>query len=313
MIPNRLIFIWLGAKFPWSGGIAIRSAYNVQKPESIWLVHEGMEQKGDGWDLVKDIPGLEVIPVKDSHFEGLNDNGLCLELFKTLKSPASRANLLRLALLYKCGGVYMDTDVIVVKELGGLMEQHGFVGVEPVALPAGLFKSINPFRWIYCGLQFAFREFCARLPGGYKLFRWAERGFSASVNNAVIGAEPGNETIRKAFQFIKEMPETERLKRYRLGTRLLQNVTRNKSSDSMLVLPAKYFYPLGPEISAHWFKAKTSNKLESLLQKETCVVHWYNSVEGRFLKTKVSAEWVKNNPTTAFSALANEVVNQNKN
>ena len=201
----------------------------------------------------------------------------------------------------------------VVKELGGLMEQHGFVGVEPVALPAGLFKSINPFRWIYCGLQFAFREFCARLPGGYKLFRWAERGFSASVNNAVIGAEPGNETIRKAFQFIKEMPETERLKRYRLGTRLLQNVTRNKSSDSMLVLPAKYFYPLGPEISAHWFKAKTSNKLESLLQKETCVVHWYNSVEGRFLKTKVSAEWVKKNPTTAFSALANEVVNQNKN
>ena len=167
---------------------------------------------------------------------------------------------------------------------------------------------MNPFRWIYCGLQFAFREFCARLPGGYKLFRLAECGFSAAVNNAVIGAEPGNATIHDAFQFIKTMPEKERLKRFRLGTRLMQNVTHNRSSDSMTVFPASFFYPLGPEISAHWFKAKTNNKLDKLILKNTRIVHWYNSVEGRFLKTKVSAQWVEQHPTTAFSALAKEVV-----
>ncbi|MBO7383728.1 MAG: hypothetical protein J6U07_03825 [Fibrobacter sp.] len=309
MIPNRLIFIWLGPKFPWSGGVAVRSAYKVQQPQSIWLVHEGLMQEGDGWDLIKDIPGLEVIPVQDSHFEGLDDDGLCLKLFKTLKAPASRANLLRLALLYKYGGVYLDTDVIVVKPFDNLMQQKGFIGVEPVALPADLFRSVNPFRWIYCGLQFAFREFCARLPGGYRLFRLAERGFSAAVNNAIIGSEPGNPTIRSAFEFIKKMPEAERLKRYRLGTRLMQNVTHNKSSESMVVLPARFFYPLGPEISAHWFKPKTSNKLDELILKDTCVVHWYNSVEGRFLHTKVSAEWVKENPTTAFSELSKEFIN----
>ncbi|MCQ2102923.1 MAG: hypothetical protein MJY98_06830 [Fibrobacter sp.] len=311
MIPNRLIFIWLGPKFPWSGGLAVRSAYNIQKPESIWLVHEGMKQEGDGWDLIKNIPGLEVIDVSDSHFEGLGDDGLCGELFHTLKAPASRANLLRLALLYKYGGVYLDTDIIMVRPFGELMNLKGFVGTEPVALPATLFKSVNPFRWIYCGLQFAFREFTARLPGGFKLFRLAEKGFSAAVNNAVIGAEAGNKTIVDAFEFIKTMPEEERLKRFRLGTRLLQNVTGNRSSDSMEVLPAPYFYPLGPEISAHWFKKNTAHKLNELILPETRVVHWYNSVEGRFLKTKVSAQWVKDQPTTAFSKMSEHVMQSN--
>ncbi|MCQ2097037.1 MAG: hypothetical protein MJY87_03720 [Fibrobacter sp.] len=310
MIPNRLIFIWLGPKFPWSGGLAIRSAYNIQKPTSIWLVHEGLRQDGDGWELIKDIPGLEVIPVSDSHFEGLGDDGLCGKLFHTLTAPASRANLLRLALLFKYGGVYLDTDIIMVKPFEQLMEQKGFVGTEPVALPASLFGSINPFRWIFCGLQFAFREFCARVPRGYGLFRAFEGLFSAAVNNAVIGSEPGNETITKAFEFIKTMPEEERLKRFRLGTRLLQNVTRNKSSDSMQVVPAPYFYPLGPEISAHWFKKNTHRRLNRLLRPETCVVHWYNSVEGRFLKTKLSRQWVEDHPDTAFSELSRLTLNE---
>lgn len=308
MIPDRLIFIWLGKTFPWTGGVAIKSAADIQKPKSIWLVHEGMETSGPGYDLIKDLPNLEIIPVENSHFEGLGDDGLCHELFHTLKSPASRANLLRLALLFKHGGVYLDTDVIVVKPFRDMLELHGFVGVEPVALPATLFKSINPFRWIYCGLQFAFREFCARIPNGFKLFRLLEFGFSAAVNNAVIGAEPGNATICKAFEFIKHMPEQERLKRFRLGTRLLQNVTKNKSCESMIILKAPFFYPLGPEISAHWFKNGSDQKLEQLILSDTRIVHWYNSVEGRFLKTKLTKEWVEKHPHTAFSKMADKYI-----
>lgn len=76
----------------------------------------------------------------------------------------------------------------------------------------------------------------------------------------------------------------------------------------MLILPARYFYPLGPEISAHWFKKHTDNKLDKLILKDTRIVHWYNSVEGRFLKTKLSEEWVKKNPTTAFSRMAQELL-----
>ena len=71
MIPNRLIFIWLGPKFPWSGGIAIRSAYQVHKPQSIWLVHEGMQQEGDGWDLIKDIEGRKSSPYRIRILTGL--------------------------------------------------------------------------------------------------------------------------------------------------------------------------------------------------------------------------------------------------
>lgn len=36
----------------------------------------------------------------------------------------------RLDILYKCGGIYMDTDVKLLKPLDGLLYQKGFVGVE---------------------------------------------------------------------------------------------------------------------------------------------------------------------------------------
>lgn len=88
--------------------MAMGSAWKIQKPESIWLVHEGLEKKGDGWDAIKDIPVLQLMEANDKNFEGLHDDGLCRSLFHTLKSPASRANLLRLALLYKEGGGYLD-------------------------------------------------------------------------------------------------------------------------------------------------------------------------------------------------------------
>ncbi|KAK7256889.1 hypothetical protein RIF29_30446 [Crotalaria pallida] len=42
------------------------------------------------------------------------------------------ANLIRLAMLYKYGGVYMDTDIIVVKNFSGLRNAIGAQSVDPV-------------------------------------------------------------------------------------------------------------------------------------------------------------------------------------
>jgi len=158
MIPNRVIFIWLGKSFPWSGAKAICSAWKNQKPESIWLIHEGLEKKGNSWEAIKNIPTLQLMEVSDKNFEALHDDELCLSLFRTLKSPASKAHLLRLALLYKEGGVSLDTDVMEVRPWNDLLHQLAFCGVEPVAFPNAICKSLNPFRSIQCRLLFAFHK-----------------------------------------------------------------------------------------------------------------------------------------------------------
>lgn len=283
--------------------MAMCSAWKIQKPESIWLVHEGLEKKGDGWDAIKDIPTLQLMEANDKNFEGLHDDGLCCSLFHTLKSPASRANLLRLALLYKEGGVYLGTDVIVVRPWNDLLHQPAFCGVEPVAFPNDIYKSINLFRWLQCGLLFAFREVCARSPHGYELFRLFEGKFYPAVNNAVLGAEPKNKLMERAFDTIRKMKPEDRLKRFQLGAPLIQKLTNNQSSPEMTVFPSSYFCPLGPEVSTHWFRKGTDTKLDDMIFADTRIVHWYNSVEERFLKTKLDRAWFEQHPDTAFAEM----------
>ena len=279
------------------------SASRVQQPQEIVLYHEGLQFSGEGWELVKDLPQLKLVPIEDSLFSDLPDSGFCLQLFHELKSPASRANLLRLAVLYRWGGVYLDTDVIAVKPWDELLNLPGFCGVEPVALPAYLFESFNPLYWMVCGLRYSWRYLCTFIPRGEQWFRLFERNYAMAANNAVIGAEPGNPLLQKAFTMIAQMDPATQRKRFRLGTHLLQQLTENRSSPHMTVFSSRSFYPVGPVVSCHWFCKGSARRLDKMLFPETKVVHWYNSVEARYLKEPLNAQWVERNPTTAFAEL----------
>jgi len=267
------------------------SALQVQNPKEI-IVYSDCELKNENF---------KCISINDST---LKDLEISTELYGKLKSPASKANLLRLAILYKYGGIYLDTDTIFVKPIDDLLNFRGFCGAETVALPRELFASINPFAYMACGLRFAWRFFCTYCPGGEQIFRKTERFFSQSANNAVLASEAKNPIIAKAFEIINSMPEKEKLKRYRLGTHLLQNITQNKSSEFMEVLPSSYFYPLGPEICRHYFLNGTAKRLNKMLLPHTRIVHWYNSVEHRFLSEPLNADWIKKHPTSAFAKMA---------
>jgi len=302
MIPNRIFFIWLGKNFPWSAGIAVLSALRVQKPEEV-AVYSDVELQGEGFDLLKNEKGIAFKIIDNSVFKDLGDDGICEELCNKVKSPASKANLLRLALLYKHGGIYLDTDTIFVKPIDDLLKFKGFCGTETVALPRELFKSINPFAYLVCGLRFAWRFFCTYCPSGEQIFRKTEKLFSQSANNAVLASEAKNPIIADAFNEINLMKEATRLRRYRLGTHLLQSITRNKSSEFMEVLPSCYFYPLGPEICRHYFLDGSGKRLNKILLPETRIVHWYNSVERRFLSEPLNAAWVEKHPSSAFTIL----------
>jgi hypothetical protein len=306
MIPNRIFFIWLGNNFPWSAGVAVFSALRTQKPEET-VVYSDIELQGEGFDLIKGEKGIVFKIIDSSIFKGLGDNGICEKLYNKLKSPASKANLLRLALLYKYGGIYLDTDIVFVKPIDDLLRFKGFCGTESVALPRELFESINPFAYIVCGLRFAWRFFCTYCPSGEQIFRKTEKFFSQSANNAILASEAKNPIIARAFEAINLMKESMRLKRYRLGTHLLENITQNRSSEFMEVLPSCYFYPLGPEICRHYFLDGTAKRLNKMLLPETRIVHWYNSVEHRFLNEPLSTAWLDKHLHSAFAKLVSLV------
>ena len=302
MIPNRVFFIWLGQNFPWSAGIAALSALRTQKPCEV-VVYSDVELQGEGFELTKTEKNIKFRIFDENLFEDLGDNGICKELCDKLKSPASKANLLRLALLYKYGGIYLDTDTIFVKNVNDLLNLKGFCGAETVALPAKLYNSVNPFAYIACAIRFAWRFFCTYSPSGEQIFKKTEGFFSQCANNAVLASEPKNPIIAQAFKEINLMDKATQLKRFRLGTHLLEKISKNKSSEFMEVLPREYFYPLGPEICRHYFLDGSAKRLNKMLFPQTRIIHWYNSVEHRFLKEPLNAEWIKKHPCSAFAEM----------
>jgi hypothetical protein len=304
MIPNRLIFIWFGARFPYGNLLALRSARRQFRPGEILLITDDPAGVRARLEECAKWPELRIESAGPRWFEGLpHVADLAKELFARDLKPAAKANLIRLAALYHLGGVYLDFDTITVRDPAPLLAKSGFCGAEPLALPAGLFGSPNPLRWAAAGLRLGARQLLANLSGGWKTFRALEKFYPAGANNAVMGAQARHPFLETCFREMAALPPRTRLRRFRLGTHLLQNAVKRGPRDGFEVLPPPYFYPLGPEISSHWFKPGTAARLDEMLFPETVVVHWYNSVESRFLKQELTPEWVAAHPDTALGEM----------
>jgi len=311
MIPNRVFFIHLGDYLPWSTGIAILSAKQIQNAEETILYIKN-EIHGEGFDLIKNKGILFKQIDEDSIFSGLGDNGICGNTYKILENYALKADLLRLALLYKEGGVYLDTDTITIKPWNDLLQYKGFCGQESLAFPKKLLdypqvKCSNPFLFLIAGFRYAWSYLCMNVPHGERVFRLAEGFFNLAVSNAVLASEAKNKLIEQAFAAINEMGEEERLRHFRLGPRLLQQITKNKSSEYMKVLPPAYFYPVSPNVIHRIFCKSSAKRLNKILLPQTRIIHWYNSIEKKYSQEQLNLKWIEKHPTSAFAKLAIDI------
>jgi hypothetical protein len=311
MIPNRVFFIWFGKELPWTTGLAMLSVKQVQNPEEI-VLYVDSEISGDGYDLIKGVPGIELKKIEDSLFCGLNDNGLIGNLFHNFKKLASKSDLLRYVLVYKFGGVYLDADTIAVKSWNDLLQYKGFCGLEAVTFPGDMYSSSNPIPYLLAGIRYLWRLLCARLPQGWRLFRPTEKLFRHCVNEAILGSEPGNKIVESFFTKISELKEKDFSMPACVGPHIVQKATGNKSSENMEALPSAYFYPLGPDISLQYFRKGSAKMLNKILYPQTRIVHWYNNVEKKYLHQELNQKWIEQNSTSAFAELARNVIDSSK-
>lgn len=92
-------------------------------------------------------PDYEIRQWNESNFD-VTENSYCHEAYKA-KKWAFVSDYARLKVLYKYGGIYMDTDVEVVKNLDGLLRYCAFSGFEsPKTIPTGIMGSERGNEWI---------------------------------------------------------------------------------------------------------------------------------------------------------------------
>ena len=114
-----------------------------------------------------------------------------------------------------------------------------------------------------------------------------------AVNNAVFACEPGHAFAMEFLMRMVEMPEDRKLVRFALGTHLLQHVVRDYEGDDLEVHRPSVFYPLGPEVSQHWFSDGTADDVDEMIQDDTYIIHWYASVRTKAIVPQLNPDSIR--------------------
>ncbi len=123
MIPNRIHFIFglqedFGGKpFSFLHYLSVRSAYDCNRPEVIRF-HYAYEPTGEWWERARQyVTPIRVEPPEQIHG-------------KKLVHYAHQADVLRLELILREGGIYLDTDVICLRSFAPLLKYDCVMGKE---------------------------------------------------------------------------------------------------------------------------------------------------------------------------------------
>ncbi len=294
MIPGLAHFVWLNAELPWLSQLSVHSAARHGGFDKL-VVHHDAALSPRAMAELSALSGVVLRPLDARELllaPGLGlPARLCNELYQRylgLKAPAARSNVLRIAILLREGGVYLDMDTLTLRELGPLRACAAFCGREHVAFPAisGARRRLPSAKEL---ARASVRGVLARTPGGWRVFRRLTRYYPLAVNNAVLGAHAGHPLLLELLERMAVLSPERFGRRYALGTHLLQNVLGEARDWDVSVLPPCAFYPLGPVMSEHWFRYTTQPDLDAVLAGDSYVVHWYASLRTRAQQLSLDA------------------------
>jgi len=311
VIPSIAHFVWYGTRLPYLHALAIRSAATHGGFDSVRLHHT---------DPLEPLPHVAALDeLRNFELVALDDRALCeqaggpllADLVSALQSPVARSNLVRTALVFRDGGVYLDMDTLTVRSFDEVRgTAAGFLGEEHIVFPQEVVSSWDPRVKAKAYLKTTVRDVYRRLPGGYRHFPRIERHYHRAVNGAVMGGVRGHPFYGAYLSAMTRVPRARWNKPHALGTHLLQRVYKEYAGDDLHAFPPPYFYPLPPEISQHWFRIYREgvDPLE-VLEPETCCVHWYASVRTKkIVKTMDETELRRVASQQLFAGLAARVL-----
>ena len=314
-IPSTLHFCWIGPNLAWAHGFALLSAAAQSGMGEIVLHHTDDLSVGPVQRALADAgvvcrriaPEALLAPAQAAL--GLDE--ALTRLYARLQSPVQQADLLRAAILYQQGGIYMDVDTVTVAALIPLLDAQQFIGAEWIVWPHRVRASRSPLVWAkHLGLD-ALRQALRRTPGGWRAFRAIEGWYVPAVNNAVMGGVAGAPLFAAALRAMAALPEADMPGPYALGPDLYQALLDSAVLPGLKIHEPACFYPLGPEISEHWFRPcrNAPAALSCLLSPQTRVAHWYGSVRTKPHVAVITPEFIRTHRARQlYSALVDATV-----
>ena len=293
-IPNQVHFIWIGSGFPWLYYLSILSAVNNGAFDKVFVHYTelGLDEK---WFSL--LSGLDDVIVKEMDFDVLFPSSDImlkkLGMQRTLidNNPVIQTNLLRYAILYLYGGIYLDFDVFVLRSFQSILKTirtSFFAGEEKILFPEYIIHPSgikNRFLKFRSRIIAQYRNLCKWIPHGYLLFK-SRKLYIPTVNQAILGSERRSMFITKTIEHLNSFSAADLNTYLKTGPFLFQKIVNCPDLHTHVeVLPTYCFYPVPPEMTKHIFRSYRRfdiNKFYNLDSSYT--LHWYSST---FRRSKV--------------------------
>lgn len=315
-IPPVAHFVWFGRSFPWLNWLAVRSAADRGGYERVLLHHEDDLSDAPHFRALAQDPRIECLRLD---FHGLLESvapvapGI-VEVGASLTDASQnnmKSDLARFALLWLHGGVYLDVDTVSIAALDDVRAAGGFFcGAHRLVWPWDVVRSRNPIRLGLAAVRSLGRDLLRRSPQGWRHFRRIEWLYPTEPNTGVLGSVPQHPVLLELLtRAARVSPQQLARSRGAVATDLLEEVVSGYQGDDLKVYPPEVFYPLGPEISEHWFRVHSPDKaprLAEVLGPNTRVVHWYASVRAKQIVPVFDASYVKANRTRQLLSALSE-------
>src|SRR5262249_7195408 len=239
-IPRHAHFIWLGRDLPWVNVLAVRSAAERGGFERVTLHHDEDLSAAPHYRALTGIDRVELRRLRlDDLIDGCGALAPALKAaYPKLPTPSIRKDLIRLAILYGEGGVYLDCDTVTVRSLEDLCgETEAFCGEERIVFPGTVKRSRNPAVQLLALFRNGLRDLLALWPRGWAAFRAIEGFYPRAVNNAVIGSAPRSRFVTRALERITELPPSVQTRLCGIGPHLLQELATQFTRPELVVHP----------------------------------------------------------------------------
>jgi hypothetical protein len=119
VIPRRIHFVYVGGRtFSFIHFLAVFTAWKVNRPDCIYFHHTEVPT-GQWWDKARAYLTLHrVEPVRQVHGNPIT-------------YPAHMADVIRLEMLQRFGGIYLDLDIVSLRPYAPFLQHEFVMGMEP--------------------------------------------------------------------------------------------------------------------------------------------------------------------------------------
>lgn len=233
------------------------------------------------------------------------------ELYCRISKPAILSDILRAAILYQQGGIYLDVDTLTIASIEPLLRDEQFIGLENIVWPYWVKTARSPLPWVRAIALDLLRKTLRRMPNGWLFFKTFENLYFKAVNGAILGGAPQACLFATYLKNMVELPSALQSRANMLGPDLLQALIQQQSLPNLKIYEPDTFYPFPPEISEHWFRQckNAPALLKKAIQNQTKIVHWYASARAKPYISQIKPDYIlKNQNNQLYSALVSQLL-----